>query len=83
VTKAIQDNLSAVFKRLSRKGDLVLKLVISREGKIQGVDLEKTSGILQLDEMALGAVTGLPTLRPFPNGLASRKMILHVPVVYQ
>jgi TonB family protein len=63
-------------------GEVFVKFTILRDGVITGVEVERQSGILALDNAALRAVMTTSRLAPLPSAFSGDHLTVHLRFVY-
>jgi len=63
-------------------GEVLVKFTIVRDGLITGVEVERQSGILALDNAALRAVMTTSRLAPLPSAFSGDHLTVHLRFVY-
>lgn len=84
IQKIIVNNISYpdILKETGWEGNLMLGVSIFSSGKLDEVEIVKSSGYSTFDKEALKLVKTL-TFPSFPSGMESEKVKIRVPIIYQ
>lgn len=67
----------------SIQGEALIEFRIAEDGRLESVELQRSSGTILLDEAALAAVRQAEPFPPLPDGLATRSLTINGKFRYQ
>ena len=71
-------NYPEEIRRLKLVGDLVMTVGIKKDGSVENIDIQRSSGLLQLDQAATRIVRLAAPYSPLPEHINSNVDVLHI-----
>ncbi len=69
-------------RRLKREGDVIIDFIIYRNGKINHIQVQQSSGTQILDNAAVNAIKRLGQFKPIPPEIPRDSWALEIPITY-
>ena len=72
-----------IFKKGNQNGKVYVTFIISKDGQITNIKINKSSNFEKLDEAALKILADIGSTEPIPKELNKTSWEITVPIVYQ
>lgn len=69
-------------RRLKREGNVIIDFTIHRDGKINQIQVQNSSGTKMLDKAAVDAIKRLGQFKPIPDKIPRDSWALEIPITY-
>lgn len=66
-----------------QQGMVEVRVRVGRDGRVQDISIDKTSGVPALDQEALDKVRRLRTLPRVPDEARGREFVVTIPIVFK